>query len=145
MLESITGATLPLGLELGDVVIEQAVIKEIGIERIAGNIVGLNARLALDLSGDALGAGVTEEFTTGISVISSGSGCSVATVDPAPLTVDVIGNLVEIDVPAATVEASSSGAVGNLLCAAGRLLTPVTSGASRAIQSLVDAINRLLI
>jgi hypothetical protein len=149
VLSSLTGTTLPLGLDLGDVTIQQAVLKDFGIvEDIAGNIVGLDAGVVLDLTGGVLGTNVvTEEFRTEIAVISSGRGCSIATVDPAPpkLAVDVLGRAVFIDVPAATVQAGGSGAVGNLLCAAGSLLTPVTRGASQAIRSLVDAINRLLI
>jgi hypothetical protein len=147
VLESITGAELPFGIPLGDVVIEQAVIKEFGIvEDVAGNIIGLDAAIVLDVVGEGpLSTGVTEEFRTEVAIISSGSGCRVVGIDPAPLTIDVLTNLVSVDVPAATVEAGSSGAVGSLLCAAGRLLTPVTSGASQAIRSLVDAINRILI
>jgi hypothetical protein len=147
VLESITGATLPLGLDLGDAVIRQAMIKEFGIaEDIAGSIVGLNAVVELRVIGEGpLSTGVTEEFTTGVGIISSGRGCRVIGVDLAPLAVDVLGRAVVVDVPVATVEAGSSGAVGSLLCAAGKLLTPVTGGAARALRSLVDAVNRLLI
>jgi hypothetical protein len=147
VVESLTGIKF-LGTDLGDLVIDQAVVKEFGlIEDVLGNIVGLEATGVVSLTGGLLGTDVvTEDFSASVGILNSGSGqCEVITVDPAPLTVDALGRTVAIDVPVGNVGVKGSGAVGNLLCAVGRLLTPVTSGASRAVQSLVDAVNRLLI
>lgn len=149
VLDNVTGVTVPLlNTDLGDVVIHQVVVKEFGlVEDALGNIVGLEARGVVELTGGVLGSDVvSEDFATSVGFLNSGSGqCEVATVDPAPLEVDVLGQTATVDVPVGSVSAHGSGAVGNLLCAAGRLLSPVTSGASRAVRSIVDAINRLLI
>ena len=147
VVESLTGVRF-LGTDLGDIVINQAVVKEFGlIEDALGNIVGLEATGVVEFTGGLLGTDiVTEEFSASVGVVNSGNGqCDVVTIDPAPLTLDALGRTVAVDVPVGQVGVKGSGAVGNLLCAVGRLLTPVTSGASRAVRSLVDAINRLLI
>jgi hypothetical protein len=147
VVESLTGLTF-LGTNLGDIVINQAVVKEFGlVEDLAGNIVGLEATGVVGFTGGLLGTDVvTEDFSASVGVVNSGSGqCEIVTIDPAPLTLDALGQTVTVDVPVGEVGVRGSGAVGNLLCVAGRLLSPVTGGASRAVRSIVDAINRLLI
>jgi hypothetical protein len=152
-LESITGLRVPLlGVDLGDVVIRQAVIKEFGlVEDIAGNIVGLEATGVLELTGGVLGSDVvTEDFTTGVGVISSGRGqCRIVTVDVAtvaePIEVDVLGRTAFVDLPAAEVSARGNGALGSLLCALGQVVQPGVSSLTRGVRGLVNAINNLLI
>jgi len=149
VLDNVTGLRVPLlGVDLGDVVIRQAIVKEFGIvEDIAGNIVGLEATGVVELTGGVLGSDVVrEDFSASVGIINSGRGqCEIVTIDPSPLQLDVLDQVATVDVPVSEVEVRGSGAVGNLLCAVGRLLTPVTSGASQAIRSLVDAINAILV
>jgi hypothetical protein len=144
VLENIAG--LPLGL--GDIVIRQAAIKEFGfVEDVAGNIVGLEATGALELTGGVLGTTVvTDEFTTGVGVISSSGGqCDIVTVNLAPMTVDVLGGAVAVDLPVTEVGGRGNGAVGSLLCAVGQIAQPLVNGVAGGIRGLVNALNRLLI
>jgi hypothetical protein len=117
LLESVTGLTVPLlGVDLGDVVIRQAVIKEFGlVEDIAGQIVGLEVTGVLELTGGVLGSNVvTEDFTTGVGIVSSGRGqCDIVTINLAPISVDVLGRTAFVDVPAAEVAGRGNGAVGS--------------------------------
>lgn len=145
VLESLTGVSVPLIDEVGEVVIDQAVITSFGlVEDAAGAIVGLAAEGTLDLSGGALGTDVvTQEFNTVVSVTSSGPGqCEVVSVDLGPVAISPL-DLAEIDVPAAGVEARGSGAVGSLLCNVGSLLSPVT-GVVAGVRGLINALNRLI-
>jgi hypothetical protein len=143
VLESLTG--LPLGL--GDFVVKQAVIKEFGIvEDVLGNFVGLEATGVLELASGALGIVVTEDFTTGVGVISTSRGqCEIITVNLAPMSVDVLGRTVFVDFPAAEVTGRGNGALGSLLCNLGQALQPVVSGVTAGIRGLVNAINQILI
>jgi hypothetical protein len=149
VLESITGITVPLlGVDLGDVVVRQAVIKEFGvIENALGQIVGVEVTGVLELTGGVLGMNVvTEDFTTGVGVISSSRGqCDVLNVNLAPISVDVLGRTAFVDLPVADVDARGNGAVGVLLCALGQALQPVVSGVTAGVRGLVNALNRLLI
>ena len=149
LLESITGATVPLlGVDLGDVVVRQAVIKEFGVvEDIVGNIVGLEATGVLELTGGVLGSNVvTEDFTTGVGVISSSRGqCDVLKVDLGQIGVDVLGRAAFVDVPVADVTARGNGAVGSLLCALGQAAQGLVNGVTGGVRGLVNAINNLLI
>jgi hypothetical protein len=149
LLESITGVRVPLlGVDLGDVVIEQAVIKEFGVvEDVLGNIIGLEATGFLQLSGDVFGQEVvTEDFTTGVGVISTSRGqCGIVTVDLAPIRLDVLLGAAAVDVPAARVEGRGNGALGSLLCNLGQALQPLVSGVTRGVRGLVNAINNILI
>jgi hypothetical protein len=70
-------------------------------------------------------------------------GCSIANVDLGPLNIAALGP-VTIDVPAAEVEGRGSGAVGTLLCTLGTLVNGVVGGATRGVQGVVTAINRLI-
>ncbi|MFN2563861.1 MAG: hypothetical protein ABR499_02460 [Gemmatimonadaceae bacterium] len=148
LLESITGVTVPLLGDLGNVVIKQAVIKEFGLERIAGNIVGLEATGFLDLTGGVLGERVVrQEFTTGVGVVSTSRGqCEIITIDLAtvaePIEVNVLGAFV--DLPAAEVTGRGNGAVGSLLCALGQVAQGLVNGVTRGVRGLVDAINNLI-
>jgi hypothetical protein len=149
VLNSVTGLTVPLlGVDLGDVVIKQAVVKQFGlVENALGQIVGLEATGVLQLTGGVLGSDVvTEDFTTGVGVISSGRGqCDIITLDLAPIQVDVLGRTAFVDVPAAEVTGRGNGAVGSLLCAIGQAAQGLVDGVTGGIRGLVNAINKLLI
>jgi hypothetical protein len=143
VLESLTGIKLPVIGELGEVVIDQAVITNFAlVENTVGAIVGLEVEGILKLSGDVLGAGVTEDFNALVSVTSSGPGqCDLITIDLGPLNIDVLG-LVNVDLPEASVDGRGSGAVGSLLCAIGQLLNALLGGGSApALGGLVNALN----
>jgi hypothetical protein len=149
LLESVTGLTVPLlGVDLGDVVIRQAVIKEFGlVEDIVGNIVGLEATGVLEITGGVLGSNVvTEDFTTGVGIISTSRGqCDIITINLAPISVDVLGRTAFVDVPAAEVAGRGNGAVGSLLCNLGQLAQGLVNGVTRGVRGLVNAINNILI
>lgn len=152
VLEDLTQVRVPvldaLGVTIGDVVINQAVIKEFGtVEDIAGNIVGLEATGVLELTGGLLGTNVvTEEFTTGVGVVSTSRGqCDVVTVDLSGMRVDAIAGLVFVDVPAAEVTPRGNGAVGSLLCSLGQVAQGLVNGVTRGVKGLVNALNNLLI
>lgn len=138
VLNSVTGLNLPLIGQLGDVTINQAVITNFAIvEDVVGQIVGLQADGVLQLTGGVLGSQVvSEDFNTTVSVTSSGSGqCSLITIDLGQISIDAL--VANVDVPAATLTARSSGVVGNLLCTLGQALQGLTG----AVPGLVGAIN----
>lgn len=140
-LESVTGITLPLLGQLGDVVVDQAVLTNfVLVENLVGQIVGVEVEGVLTLTGGVLGTDVvTEDFLTTVSVTSSGFGqCDIVTIDLGPIGVDVL--VAEVDVPEANVTGRGSGAVGVLLCALGQLLNPVTRGVRGVVQSLNNLI-----
>ena len=141
ILESVTGVSLPLIGQLGDVVVDQAVLTNFAlVENVVGQIVGVEAEGVLQLSGGVLGTDVvTEDFATIVQVTSSGFGkCDIVTLDLGPIDVNAL--VAQVDVPAATVTGRGSGAVGSLLCALGQLLNPVTSG----VRGVVQALNGLI-
>ena len=142
-LDNVTG--LPIGF--GDVVVQEVLVTHVAIvEDVASGLLQLEATGVASFTGGVLGMTVvTEDFSGSVGVVNSGGGCEVVTVDPAPLEVDILGTVVDVNIPQGEIAARGGGAVGNLLCQAGRLLTPVTQGASRALQSLVNAINNILI
>ena len=145
VLNSVTGVTLPLIGPLGDVVIDQAVITNFAlVENTVGQIVGLEASGVLKLTGGVLGTDVlTQDFTTTASLTSSGPGqCDVITIDLGSIAVNAL--VARVDIPAATLTARGSGAVGSLLCNLGSLLSGLTGGggAVPGAQGLVDAINK---
>lgn len=140
-LNSVTGVGLPLIGNLGSVTLSQAVVENFAIvENVVGQIVGVQAEGVLQLTGGVLGGEViSENFTTTVDVTSSGFGhCNVVTLDLAPIDVNLL--VAQVDVPAANVPVNSSGAVGQLLCALGQLLNPVTRG----VRGVVQAINQLI-
>jgi hypothetical protein len=150
VLESLTGLTLPLiGLPLGDVVIDEAVITRFAIiENVVGAIVGIEVEGLLQLSGGVLGTDVvTEDFRTLVSVASSGPfSCRLIGIDFGPITLDALGEAVSVDVPVATVNTGSAGVVGILLCLLGRLLeTTITDPIAAAVRFIVNVLNFLLI
>jgi hypothetical protein len=148
VLESLTGITLPLIGEVGDVVIDEAVITRlILVQDVVGNIVGLEAEGILELTGGVLGTDVvTEDFRTAVLVARSGAGCRLLGVDLGPITLDALGGAVSVDAPAATVNTRSQGIVGGLLCAVSQLLLqPPTNAVTAAVRFLVAIINRILI
>ena len=148
VLQSLTGVTLPLIGEVGDVVVDQANVTHLVlVEDVVGNIVGLQAEGALRLTGGVLGTNVvSEDFLTQVHIASSGPGqCDVLTVDLGPITVDALGGAVSVDAPQADVTPKASGALGPLLCGLGSVLQTPVSGVTGAVRGLVNAINNLLI
>jgi len=143
-LDSVTGVTLPLIGKLGDVNVNQAVITNFAlIENTVGQIVGLQVDGVLQLTGGVLGTNVlTENFATTASVTSSGPGqCDLVTIDLGQISVNAL--VASVDVPAATLTAKGSGAVGSLLCNLGNLLGGLTSGtgAGAGAGGIVNALN----
>lgn len=145
ILNSVTGLTLPLIGQLGDVVIDQAVITNFAlVENTVGQIVGLEAEGVLQLTGGVLGTDVvTEDFLTTVSVTSSGPGqCDLITIDLGPIGIDAL--VANVDVPAASLTGRGSGAVGSLLCNLGNLLGGLLGGGglNPGVRGLVNALNR---
>jgi len=148
VLDNVTGLSLPLIGQVGTVTINQAVITQLGVvQDLAGNIIGVDATGALQLTGGALGTDVvTQNFTTQVLILSSGKGqCDVVTIDLAPITLDALGGAVSVDVPQASVTPRASGAVGPLLCNLGSLLNAPVGQITSAVRGIVNAINRIII
>lgn len=146
LLDNLTNVSLPLVGEVGDLIIDQAVITDLKlIEDVAGLIVGVEATGTV--SGTLTGLGVDivdEQFTSTLAVTSAGPGrCQAVAIDLGPLSLDALG-LVTLDVPEADVTATTSGAVGTLLCTLGQLVSGVIGGATRGVQGVVNAINGLI-
>ena len=147
VLTSITGVAVPLlGVDLGDVIIDQAVITNFAlVENLVGQIVGLEVEGVLQLTGGVLGTDVlTEDFNTVVSVTSSGPGqCDLISINLGPIGVNVLGQVASVDVPVASLTGRGSGAVGSLLCNLGNLLSGLLGGggAIPGAQGLVNAIN----
>jgi hypothetical protein len=144
VLDNLTGLTLPgLGLELGDVKINQAIITDLKVvEDVVSGLAGLEATGVLELTGGVLGTNVVEQnFTTTLGVTSSGPGqCGVVSLNLGPITVDRLEPVANVDLPATDVDVSGSGAVGPLLCA----LSPLLNAPGNAIEAIVRALNRLI-
>jgi hypothetical protein len=148
VLDNVTGITLPLIGEVGNVVVKQTNLTHLVlVEDAVGNVIGLQAEGVLALTGGVLGTDVvTQHFLTQVNVASSGPGrCDVLTVDLGPITVDALGSAVSVDLPQAAVTPRASGALGSLLCNLGRVLQQPVNGATSAVRGLVNAINQLLI
>jgi hypothetical protein len=142
VLHSVTGLALPLIGRVGDVVIDQAIITNIElVENTVGQIVGLEARGVLQLTGGVLGTDVvTEDFATTVTVTKSDPSCQLLAINLGPITIDAL--VASVDIPEASVEADASGAVGQLLC---QLVGLLAGGAPAAdVQPVVDAINAAL-
>jgi hypothetical protein len=148
VLDNVTGLSLPLIGHIGTVTINQAVITQLGVvQDLAGNIIGVDAQGALQLTGSALGTDVvTQNFNTQALILSSGKGqCDVVTIDLAPITLDALGGAVSVDVPQASVTPRASGAVGPLLCNLGSFLNAPVGQVTSAVRGIVNAINQILI
>jgi hypothetical protein len=148
VLDNVTGLTLPLIGHVGDVTINQAVITQLAVvQDLAGNIIGVDAEGALQLTGSALGTDVvTQNFDTHALILSSGTGqCDVLNIDLAPITLDALGSTVSVDIPQASVTPRASGAVGPLLCNLGSFLNAPVGQVTSAVRGIVNAINRILI
>jgi hypothetical protein len=148
VLDNVTGLSLPLIGHVGTVTINQAVITQLGVvQDLAGNIIGVDAQGALQLTGSVLGTDVvTQTFNTQALILSSGKGqCDVVTIDLAPITLDALGGAVSVDVPQASVTPRASGAVGPLLCNLGSLLNAPVGQVTSAVRGIVNAINRIII
>ncbi|PYO46809.1 MAG: hypothetical protein DMD72_11760 [Gemmatimonadetes bacterium] len=115
VLDNVTGLSLPLIGHVGDVTINQAIITQLGVvQDLAGNIIGVDATGALQLTGGVLGTDViTQNFTTDALILSSGKGqCDVLSVNLAPITLDALGSTVSVDVPQASVTPRASECAG---------------------------------
>ena len=148
VLNDVTGLSLPLIGQVANVTIDQAVITQLGVvQDLAGNIIGVDAQGALQLTGSVLGTdAVTQNFTTQALILSSGKGqCDVVTIDLAPITLDALGGAVSVDVPQASVTPRASGALGPLLCNLGSLLNAPVGQVTSAVRGIVNAINRIII
>jgi hypothetical protein len=148
VLDNVTGLSLPLIGHIGTVTINQAVITQLGVvQDLAGNIIGVDAQGALQLTGSVLGTNVvTQNFNTQALILSSGKGqCDVVTIDLAPITLDALGGAVSVDVPQASVTPRASGALGPLLCNLGSLLNAPVGQVTSAVRGIVNAINRIII
>jgi hypothetical protein len=146
VLDSLTGISLPLVGELGDIVVDQAVITDLRlVEDVVGQIIGLEVTGTLTGVLSATGVEIVDEqFTSTVSITSSGPGqCQLIGIDLGPLNLDVLG-LVTVDVPEATVTGRGSGAVGSLLCSLGTLLSSAIGVVTQSVQDLVTAINNLI-
>jgi hypothetical protein len=147
VLESVTGVQVPLlGLDVGDVEISQAVIKKFGVvEDVTGQIIGLEVKGVLELTGGVLGTDVVREnFTTTVGLTSMGNQCELVALDLGPIDVNLrpLGlGVASVDIPAATVSGQGSGAVGNLLCG---LLSGLLGGVTNVVEEIVKQINRII-
>jgi hypothetical protein len=147
VLNSVTGLTLPLIGQVGDVVIDQVnVTRLVLVEDVVGNIVGVQAEGVIKLTGGVLGTDVvTEDFLTQVDVASSGPGqCDVVSLDLGPIALDLPLGLASVDVPAAQVTPRASGALGPLLCNLGSLLDGPLDQVTSAVRAIINAINRLI-
>ena len=146
LLESLTGISLPLVGQVGNIDIDQAVITDLMlVEDIAGTIVGLEVAGIVTGTLSATGVPIVDErFSSSVGITSSGPGqCELIEIDLGPLRLDAL-NLVTADVPTAELSGRGSGAVGSLLCNLGNLLSGVVGGVTQGVQGLVNAINRLI-
>ncbi|HVE77720.1 MAG TPA: hypothetical protein VNA89_02605 [Gemmatimonadaceae bacterium] len=124
VLDILTDAKLPLDLG-GTITIDQAVITDLAIERIAGQIVGV--QVTGTLTGtvvNALGETVAvtaAPFVADVAVTSSGPGqCSLVKLSLTNIDLGALG-VVQATVPAEA-DVKGSGAVGSLLCNLGSVL-----------------------
>jgi hypothetical protein len=145
VLDSLTGVSLPLLGEVGDIVIDQAVLTDLRlVEDLVGQIIGLEVTGTLTGTLAATGVEIDEQFTSTLAITSSGPGqCEVVGLQLGPLTFDALG-LVAVDVPEAGLTGRGSGAVGSLLCNLGSLLNGPLGILTRGVQGLVNALNRVI-
>jgi hypothetical protein len=146
VLDNLTSISLPLVGDVGDVIIDQAVITDLKlIEDLAGQIIGLEATGRLTGTLTATGVQIVDErFTSTLGIISAGPGqCELVRLDLGALNLDALG-LVTVDVPELDVTGKGSGAVGALLCTLGELLSGVIGGVTQGVQGVINAINRVI-
>ncbi len=144
VLTSLTDVSLPIVGRLDRLTVDQVVINEIILGDVVGGIVGLEVVGTINGTIGALGTPVVDEqFTSTLTVTPGPGGCRIVTVDLGPLNIDALG-LVTADVDPAQVEGRGSGAVGSLLCTLGNLVSGVVGGATRAVQGVLNAINRII-
>jgi hypothetical protein len=146
ILNSLTGVSLPILGQIGEVDIDQAIITDLMlVEDIAGTIIGLEVSGIINGTLTATGVPIVEEeFTSSVGITSSGPGqCELVTIDLGPLRIDGL-SLVTLDVPEANLTGRGSGAVGSLLCNLGQALSGIVGGVTRGVQGLVNAINRVI-
>jgi hypothetical protein len=145
VIESLTGVGLPILGTLDELVIDQAVINNIVLENVVGGVIGLTVTGTVSGVIEATGAEVVDEqFTSTLTITpSGGGGCRAVNVNLGPLDIDALG-LVTADVPTVSADAFASGAAGSLICALGNVVNGVVGGATRAVQSILATINRLI-
>jgi hypothetical protein len=146
VLDSLTGVSLPLVGQVGNIIIDQAVITDLAlVEDLAGAIVGLEVTGTLTGTLSATGMDlVDEQFTSTLAITSSGPGqCELVGLQLGPLNFDALG-LIAADVPEAELSGQGSGAVGSLLCNLGNLVSGPLGLATRGVQGLVNALNRVI-
>lgn len=128
VLDILTDAKLPLDLG-GTITIDQAVITDLTIERIAGQIVGVQVTgtltgLAVNAAGDLVEV-TAAPFVADVAVTPTGPGqCGLVTLDLTDINLGALG-IVTVDVPARA-EVKGSGAVGALLCNLGSVFGRLT-------------------
>ncbi len=148
ILDNVTGVSVPV-IGQPNVTLNQAVITQLGVvQDLAGNIVGVSATGALQLTGGALGSDIVTQNFTGDALVLSSSGhgqCDIVTIDLAPVAIDALGQGISVDVPQASVTPRASGALGPLLCNLGSALNAPVGQISTAVKGLVNAINQILI
>ena len=144
VLDSLTGISLPLVGEVGEIVVDQLVVTDLKlIEDVVGQIIGLEATGLVTGTLTATGVEIIDEqFTSTVAITSLGPGqCELVSVDLGPLNLNAL-NLVAVDVPVAELTGRGSGAVGSLLCTLGNLLSGAIGGITRGVQGLVNALNQ---
>jgi hypothetical protein len=107
-------------------------------------LTGLTA--TFDLVADVNVAGtrlIADDLTSAVSLSSAGGngGCSVVSVDLAPVTVNAAG-LAVVDIPVTDVNVRAEGATGALLCVVTRLVN--SAAPVNAVIAVVNALTRLL-
>ena len=94
ILNSLTGVSIPILGQIGEVLIDQAIITDLMlIEDLAGTIIGLEVNGIINGTLTATGVPIVEEeFTSSVGITSSGPGqCDLVTIDLGPLRIDGFG------------------------------------------------------
>jgi len=136
-LDNVTSTPIPL---LGDAVFNgQVVITQLALNAVGG----LEATGTITGTITALGIPINQNFTTDVGISKTGSGgqCGVLSLDLAPITLDAAGQIVSVDLTAASVDAKATGPVGTLLCTLTSLLN---RGVGGAVNGVLNALNGLL-
>jgi hypothetical protein len=136
-LDNVTSTPIPL---LGDAVFNgQVVITQLALNPVGG----LEATGTITGTITALGIPIDQNFTTDVGISKTGSGgqCGLLTLDLAPINIDAAGQIVSVDLTAASVEAKAVGPIGPLLCTLTSLVNTVAGG---VVKGLLNALNGLL-
>jgi hypothetical protein len=137
VLDNVTSTPIPL---LGNVVFNgQVVITQLALNAVGG----LEATGTITGAISALGIPISQNFTTDLGISKTGSGgqCGVLSLALAPISLNLAGQIVSVDLTAANVDAKASGPVGTLLC---RLTSLLNNGVGGAVKGVLNALNGLL-